>query len=108
MAWGWVREGSVSPSGHLCPPEGGGAGPDSRHARGRSRWILDTLLEEPTRFPGECDVVCGEGKESRLTPGLWAAGKGSGHLLRRGRPLEEQGIFPLGNPFCGGLEGDGI
>lgn len=65
----------------------------------RSQWILDTLLEELTRFPDECDVVCGERKESRLTPGLWAAGKGSGHLLRRGRPLEEQGIFPLGNPF---------
>ena len=65
----------------------------------RSQWILDTLSEEPTRFPDECDEVCGERKESRLNPGLWAAGKGSGHLLRRGRPLEEQGIFPLGNPF---------
>lgn len=99
IGWGWVREGSVSPSGHLYPPEGGGAGPDSWHACGRSQWILDTLLEEPTRFPGERDVVCWERKESRLSPGLWAAGKGSGHLLRRGRPLEEQGIFPLENPF---------
>ena len=34
IAWGWVREGSVSPLGQLCPPEAGGAGPGSQHVHG--------------------------------------------------------------------------
>ena len=33
-SWGWVREGSGSPLGQLCPPEDGGAGPGSQHAHG--------------------------------------------------------------------------